>query len=203
MTEESNILPSQLCTKPSSRLCTPPISQPSKRRRAKFTINTIRQINADFGGIPEFLKCLDEVKSFTENTKVREQEEIFNFDFPKVLSDLAVTKESVITDLKEELRPHCSTLLTIGRFSRRQVTLLTKFIPQMPCHRTVRRDWKKQRNISGCDDQSFYKHLEDGIRKFTSKKDDASYYISMKNMLRWILFLVDDLMESSLKTMIV
>ena len=102
---------------------------------AIFTIDTIRKILHWYGSIPNFLHALDKLQSFTlkENRKKK-----FDFDFPKDLADLKVTKDSVLKDLKKQIRPHCGTLVTLGRLSKSQFTLLSRFIPQLPCYKTVK-----------------------------------------------------------------
>jgi len=188
--------PQTLRQQPDNVTRTFPISQEKKERRAIFTIDTIRKILHWYGSIPNFLHALDELQSFTlkENRKKK-----FDFDFPKDLADLKVTKDSVLKDLKKQIRPHCGTLVTLGRLSKSQFTLLSRFIPQLPCYKTVRRDRKKQRNIAAEADEDFFLGLEEGLRSFCQKKPNGAYYISMKNMLRWILYLVSDVMEDNFK----
>lgn len=94
-----------------------------------------------YGSIPLFLRGLEDLKSLTLKENPKPQ---FNFEFPKDLDNLKVTRESVLKDLKIETRPKCGQLISEGRLTRNQFTLLKKHIPQLPSYKTVRRDMKQE-----------------------------------------------------------
>jgi len=182
-----------LTQKPVERERIFPINQANKKRRANFTIFVIQSILGWYGTVSNFLVCMDELREYTEKAADGDK---LNFVFPEDLKNLSVTKEKVLQDLKIELRPHCGTLLTLGRFTRTQFNLIRKYIPHLPCWKTVRRDENNQKNIADEIDEDFFVHLEEGIRKFWEYNSNSeNYFISMKNIIRWMLFLVGDVME--------
>ena len=143
---QANNYPSILTKQPVDRVnrCFP-VNQPNKARRAQFTIYAIQKLISWYGSIPNFLVCLDELKAFTESA---EKDSEFYFKFPDDLKNLAVTREAVLKEMKDNIRPSCSSLLTLGRFTRTQFNLLCKFIPHLPAWKTVNETGRSKKKYS-------------------------------------------------------
>lgn len=91
-----------------------------KKRRVNFTIYTLQNINQWFGNLSTFIAALHELKKACNENK-------YNLNaLPPEIDKILFTEDDYFKKMQEESRVFAPILITLGRYTRKQYSMLKK-----------------------------------------------------------------------------